>query len=135
MNVHGIITFDGPFTSPYIRPVQLLYNKKVLAPYWSGTDTRGTGKIFYRQTAEPILLARATREIHEAFPTSQNVTIKNLFIVTWDAVGYYSMRRDKVNDTSVFDIMDIKLLCYVRTVDIFCKINLFLNYAYVNISL
>ena len=82
-----------------------------MAPYWSGTDTRGTGEIFYRQTAEPNLLARASREIQEVFPMSQNVTITNLFIVTWDAVGYYYMGTDKVNSFSVMALWTIKLLC------------------------
>ena len=65
-----------------------------MAPYWANVDTRGTGKIFYRQSTDPSLLARATSEIRLV---SKNVTITNLFIATWDAVGYYSRKTDKVN--------------------------------------
>ena len=59
-------------------------------------DTRGTGEIYYRETTNSTLLARATNEIETAFPITQNVNITNLFIATWDAVGYYSRGTDKV---------------------------------------
>ena len=85
-------------------------SRGMLAPYWSATDNRGTGEVFYRQTAEPTLLARASSEIREIFPMSQNVTITNLLIVTWDAVGYYFRRTDKVNSISVMALWIIKLL-------------------------
>lgn len=52
--------------------------------------------MYYRQTNDSVLLARATNEIQTAFPMSQNVEITNLFIVTWDAVGYYFRSTDKV---------------------------------------
>ena len=52
--------------------------------------------MFYRQTTDPSLLARAASEIRAAFPMSQNVTIKHLLIATWDRVGYYFNNTDKV---------------------------------------
>jgi len=78
-------------------PNQLpLGNQHFIAPYWADVDIRETGEIYYRQTNNPVLLARATNEIRTAFPMSQNVNITNLFIVTWDAVGYYLRHTDKV---------------------------------------
>ena len=53
--------------------------------------------MFYRQTTDPNLLARATSEIRAAFPMSKNVTIVDLFIATWDSVGYYYRNTDKVS--------------------------------------
>ena len=70
--------------------------KRFIAPYWADTDLTGTGQVYYRQTKNPVLLARATNEIRRAFPSSKNVTVINLLIVTWDAVGYYHKRTDKV---------------------------------------
>ena len=52
--------------------------------------------MFYRQTRDPNLLARATNEIRAAFPMSQDVIVYNLLIVTWDDVGYYYYGTDKV---------------------------------------
>ena len=74
-------------------PVNL---KKFIAPYWGDVDTRGTGEIYYRETTNSTLLTKATSEIQTAFPMNQNVNITNLFIATWDAVGYYSRGTDKV---------------------------------------
>ena len=53
--------------------------------------------MFYRQTTDSSLLARATSEIKAAFPRSQNVTITDLLIVTWENVGYYNQKSDKVS--------------------------------------
>ena len=97
MNTNGIISLDSPFTSSSVRSFPLNGTDKIIAPYWTNVDTRGTGQILYRQTTDPSLLARASREIQAAYPLSQNITITNLFIVTWDAVGYYYYGIDKVN--------------------------------------
>ena len=59
-------------------------------------DLRGIGQVYYRQTSDAVLLARANNEIQIAFPMSQTVNITNLLIVTWDAVGYYYRHTDKV---------------------------------------
>ena len=95
MNVNGFVSLDGPFASSYrITSLPLRGTQKIIAPYWANVDTRGTGQIFYRQSTDPSLLARATSEIQLIF---KNVTITSLFIATWDAVGYYSRKTDKVN--------------------------------------
>ena len=69
---------------------------QMIAPFLASVDIRGTGNVFYRQTIDPTLLARATNQIKSAFPTSSNAAIKNLLIVTWDSVGYYYNHTDKV---------------------------------------
>ena len=70
--------------------------QQIIAPYWANVDTRRTGKIFYRQTTDNNLLARANSELQAAFPQSQNLSITNLLIATWFEVGYYSYNDDKV---------------------------------------
>ena len=97
INGNGVLSFDRKFTSPnpaYILP--LIGTEKIIAPYWDNVDTRGTGNIYYRQTTDPSLLARTTSEIRAAYAMSQALT--NLFIVTWNAVGYYNQQTDKVRN-------------------------------------
>ena len=56
--------------------------------------------MFYRQTTDPSLLARATSEIRAAFPEYQNVTMQSLLIATWYKVGYggrFAIYTDKVS--------------------------------------
>ena len=69
---------------------------RFIAPYWANVDLTVTGQIFYRQTNDTALLARSTREIQAAFPSSQDINITNLFVVTWYGVGYYRGHTDRV---------------------------------------
>ena len=67
-----------------------------IAPYWADFDIRESGEVYYYQTTDPVLLARACNEIQTAFPSSKNVVVTNLLIVTWINVGYYNLNADKV---------------------------------------
>ena len=91
---NGVISFGG--RNDVRGP--LSFPRSVIAPYWADVDIRGRGigDIYYRQTTDPSLLARATSEIRTAFSNSQSLTIQNLLIATWYKVGYYNRRSDKV---------------------------------------
>ena len=96
VNANGVVSLDRRYFTSTPRSLPLTGTNKIIAPYWADVDTRGTGNIYYRQTTDPDLLARATSEIRAVFPMSQSVTITNMFIATWDSVGYYSRSTDKV---------------------------------------
>ena len=87
---NGVISFDSQFNACTPLSLPLSGTQKIIAPYWADVDNKDTGQIFYRQSTDPSLLTRASREIQEAFPSSQNIMIKNLFIATWVDVDYYS---------------------------------------------
>ena len=91
---NGIISFNR-LLNQYIPSPLPLNEINFIAPYWCAIDTRGTGQVYYRQTNDPILLARAINDI-PSFLHPENVVITNLFIVTWNAVGYFSENTDKV---------------------------------------
>ena len=93
---NGVISFNSTFNLSTPLSLPLSGTDKIIAPYWADVDTRGTGNIYYRQTTDPSLLARATSEIRAAFSTSQNFMAKHLLIITWNAVGYYYRNTDKV---------------------------------------
>ena len=80
----------NPFT-PSSLPISEF---SFIAPYWADVDLTGIGQIYYRQTSNSTLLARATSEIQAAFSVSQNVS--NLFVATWVTVGYYPSMTDRV---------------------------------------
>ena len=96
INDNGVISFNSQYNvrTPLSLPLSSRYT--IIAPYWADVDTRETGRIYYRQTSDPNLLARAANDIRRAFTISENVTVTNLLIATWDAVGYYSYNSDKV---------------------------------------
>ena len=101
---NGIISLNN-FSNPSTPSSLPISGRQFIAPYWADFDLRATrnmfnrqtGNVFYRQTRDPDLLARATNEIRAAFPMSQNVIVYNLLIVTWNDVGYYSYGSDKVS--------------------------------------
>ena len=93
INVNGIISFGSSFESDTPHSLPLTGSDRIIAPYWSSVDIRETGTIYYRQTTDPSLLTRATSEIKTVV---SNVVITHLLIVTWDSVGYYNQKTDKV---------------------------------------
>ena len=96
---NGIIGLNSVYNiwTPKLLPFN---GAQFIAPYWADVDLTGTGQVYYRQTKNPVLLARATSEIQTAFPLSypfsKYLTVTNLIVVTWDAVGYYPEHTDKV---------------------------------------
>ena len=67
----------------------------MIAPYFSDVDTRGTGNIWYRSTLDPVLLEKAKNDIPMVL-SGPNFNLTWLFIATWDHVGYYNTKTDKV---------------------------------------
>ena len=99
MNNNGIISFNGAigqFTSePF--PLNLEDGRMIIAPYWADVDTRGTGRIWYRETMDETLLTQARNEIRGSFISQMGFQPTMLFIATWDHVGYYSRHTDLVS--------------------------------------
>ena len=92
---NGIISFNSPYNSH--TPASLpLYWYSFIAPYWADVDISRTGEVFYRQSTNSSLLARASREIENELALTQSIEIEHLLIVTWNAVGYYYRGSDKV---------------------------------------
>ena len=69
-------------------------------PYCTDVDTREVRTIYYHQSSDHDLLIKSANDISRGFPMSQNVTATKLLIATWDAVGYYSHKSDKVLTSS-----------------------------------
>lgn len=94
----GIIYFSSSYISRTRLPQPLPINGiGFIAPYWADVDTvSGAGQIFYRESTDPSVLARASREIRTALSLAQNIKINNVLIATWDSVGYFVNGYDKV---------------------------------------
>ena len=114
INDNGIISFNSRYNVRTPLSLPLSGTQQIIAPYWADVDTSGTGQIFYRQSTDPSLLARASREIQEAFPSSKISVITNLLIATWVDVGYYYQKVDKVrmHDCAYHIHTYVDHLCY-----------------------
>lgn len=97
MNNNGAITFTEEIPK-YIPDLFGNSMLKLIAPYWADVDTRAheTGLVRYRETSDPQLLGRAAEEIHTAFVMHGDFSPTLLFTATWDHVGYFNMKADKV---------------------------------------
>lgn len=96
MNNNGILSFDEAISQFTPQSFPLGDGRMIIAPYWADVDTRGTGRVWYRETFEASLLARAKNEIRAAFINQIFFEPTTLFIATWDHVGYYSGKTDLV---------------------------------------
>ena len=97
VNNNGDISFTRPVSRFTPESFPISDDLILIAPYWADVDTRETGSVWYRETADAELLARAGDEIQTAFSINQDRFIPTyLFITTWDHVGYYMRQTDKV---------------------------------------
>ena len=95
MNTNGAISFTHPISQYTPDSFPTNATEEIIAPYWADVDIRGTGNIGYRETRDPDLLQKAEYDIRRAFPTIR-FSSEYIFIATWDHVGYYSSRVNKV---------------------------------------
>ena len=90
MNNNGDLTFRSAYGSTSTQfPIS---NIPMIAPFFDDVDTRGTGNVWYRISNDTSLLTKAMQDIPNFSPLW-------LFIATWDHVGYYDIRIDKVSAT------------------------------------
>ena len=95
---------------------------QLIAPYWADVDTQssGSGNVWYRETSDPELIARARSDIMRdplLFPQVDFSTFlpTSIFIATWDHVGYYNQRSDKV---SIVKILVYNTFCNLLKVSL-----------------
>ena len=93
-----MVSFERGVGAFFAEPFPLNSTQEMIAVYWTDVDTRpeGSGTVWYRETTDAALLRRFHDEIKNAFFTKEIFNPISLFIVTWDHVGYYDSRFDKV---------------------------------------
>ena len=93
-----MVSFESGVTQFFATSFPLNGTQGLIAVYWTDVDTRpeGSGIVWYRETTDATLLRRFREEIRLAFPTQRIFSPISLFIATWDHVGYYETKFDKV---------------------------------------
>ncbi len=84
INNNGNVTFDGPVGSYSSVGFPNTF-RPMIAPFWADVDTR-TGAT-----------ATSTNLVWHKSIDTNNDSSPDMFVVTWDGVGYYSGRTDKLN--------------------------------------
>uniref|UniRef100_A0A803K4K0 NIDO domain-containing protein n=1 Tax=Xenopus tropicalis TaxID=8364 RepID=A0A803K4K0_XENTR len=76
------------------------FNGPVIAPFYADVYNVIYGDIYYRQSADPSLLANATQDINTYFP-GLGFSAQWVFIATWDKVPRYPGTASQVNTFQV----------------------------------
>eukprot|EP00062_Callorhinchus_milii_P000365 gi/632935107/ref/XP_007887824.1/ PREDICTED: sushi, nidogen and EGF-like domain-containing protein 1 [Callorhinchus milii] len=110
VNNNGIISFlkeVSQFT-PVAFPIS--NDRRVVAAFWADVDNRRAGKVFYRETKDPVLLQRATSDIRRYFPEFAEFSTQWAFITTWFEVTFFGGSSfSPVNTFQIILITDKKL--------------------------
>ena len=108
VSVDGAIFFGQGTDTNYVsnqNSFPLRDGRKFVAPFWADVDTTNAGDVWYRETTSQDLLTKANMQIMQAFPLQIPFTATHLFIATWDKVGYFDSKMDKVIIFSLLNII------------------------------
>ena len=94
VNINGAISFVTAVRQYTPAAFPLNDQRPMIAPFWGDVDTRNGGTISYRQTTDPVLLQRASLDVHlrgYLYPNYQQLPFYPtwIFIATWDRVAFY----------------------------------------------
>ncbi|CAG7838551.1 unnamed protein product [Allacma fusca] len=95
VNQNGLVSFLTDI--PTFVNIQFPLDYPTIAPLYSDVDTRIEGSIYYRETQAPELLERTRVILTGQFSSAANFQPSSLTIVTWDNVGYFDRKSDKLN--------------------------------------
>ena len=95
VNNNGALTFTSQ-ARMYEQVVFPNNPHQLIAPFWADADTRGSGTVWYFESTDQTLLAKARTYIQRGFVAEQDFQPTHLFVATWDEVGYYDRNTDKV---------------------------------------
>ena len=97
VNTNGVISFLGAVSQYTPAPFSLRDNRRLISPFWGDMDTRNGGTALYRESIDPVLLDRATKDVRRAFLNHQRFSASWIFIATWDRVAFFGADGDSKN--------------------------------------
>nr|XP_045605047.1 nidogen-like isoform X1 [Procambarus clarkii]XP_045605056.1 nidogen-like isoform X1 [Procambarus clarkii] len=105
VNSNGFISFLTEI--PNFFNVQFPLEYPIIAPFYSDVDSRLAGDIWYRETSDPGTVSRAKFDLQQYFTSAANFVPQGIFIVTWEGVGPYNQRTDKINTYQLVIVTDM----------------------------
>ncbi|KAG0718545.1 Nidogen-1 [Chionoecetes opilio] len=95
INSNGFVSFLTEI--PNFFNVQFPLEYPIIAPFYSDVDARKAGTIWYRETSDTGTMSRSKTEVQQYFSSAADFSPTSAFIVTWDGVGPYNQRTDRIN--------------------------------------
>lgn len=103
INNNGVVSFlreVSQFT-PVAFPIS--GDRRVVAAFWADVDNRRGGDVFYKETEDPRILNRASRDVNSYFPELSEFNATWVFIATWYRVTFYG--GDASSPVNTFQIV------------------------------
>ena len=116
ISTNGLISFDVPLSEfdGVGLPIQ---HFKLILPFFIDIDTTiNSGRVYYRQTTDPLLVCRVSAYVREKRLDADNFQASWVFIATWHNVSYF---RGNTNTPVSLRCIDFFYIFWLRTV---CKV-------------
>ena len=97
MNANGVISFLGAVSQYTPAPFPLGDNRRLISPFWGDVDTRKGGTVLYRESIDPVLLDRATKDVRRGLIDHKKFSASWIFMATWDRVVFYGAKGEFKN--------------------------------------
>ena len=97
MNTNGVISFLGAVSQYTPAPFPLGDNRRLISPFWGDVDTRKGGTVLYRESIDPVLLDRATKDVRRGLIDHKKFSASWIFMTTWDRVVFYGAKGEFKN--------------------------------------
>ncbi len=89
-------------------------------------DTSGIGEVYHRVTTDSSVVHKANDIVNNAFQLESDFNADEALVATWDNVGYYDSKADKVRTIYLHDIVSL-YHCNVCTLRLMCVVHVFCN--------
>ena len=93
MNENGLLSFLTEI--PSFFNVQFPLDYPLLAALYSDVDCRESGSVYFRATKDPRMQEMVRNKVERA-GMERGFTPDEVFIATWEDVGHYEKKSDKV---------------------------------------
>ena len=106
VNTNGVVSFLVEVSQYTPLPFPLGDERRLISPFWGDVDSRNGGTVSYRESTDPVLLQRATKDVRRAFLAHQKFSATWIFIATWDRVAFFG--------ASGISRSKVMVKCYIR---------------------
>ncbi|XP_024607712.1 alpha-tectorin isoform X8 [Neophocaena asiaeorientalis asiaeorientalis] len=89
VNNNGVVSFNVLVSQFTPESFPLADGRAFIAPFWADVHNGIRGEIYYRETMDPVILKRATKDIRKYFKDMATFSATWVFIVTWEEVTFY----------------------------------------------
>uniref|UniRef100_A0A7N9AM32 Sushi, nidogen and EGF-like domain-containing protein 1 n=1 Tax=Mastacembelus armatus TaxID=205130 RepID=A0A7N9AM32_9TELE len=89
VNNNGLVSFLREVSQFTPQAFPIAGDRRVVAPFWADVDNRRAGRVFYRETQEPSILSRASRDVRMYFSEFHNFNATWVLISTWHQVTFF----------------------------------------------